>query len=441
MPLEDTAERRQTHGFETLGQGQAVPAPDFLLMLIRHPRPEGQTNHLMVNLDETDGLQLGHGLPVAVRDGTHRLLRRLFEQHVPAIPCRLRQDLILHARLKVNFDLLEPCARTEVCVDPSIEAGPAGDTSRPHLHVNQIPRLLAERPGPFEVFRRVKVAVGWTVVGLNARQIDANDGGILVLVGDIDRPKSRATAQVQDAWARRQRRIEQPVAGAGFRQDFVEEIKPLLFLLITGKRVDTAAVSMIVSPVLFIIRILLGQSLPGAIRQYTYERRGKERGFRVGLLVRGKRNVGRRNSGCRSRIGPGCDRAGEGVVAVRVGSIAAVAVGDVVGMGVIQVVITGRVGALSRLKRGNGGRQGVRIGIVIRIRRMGVHLRTRVATGGAKRRRGGDGVMNKRAKSTADRGRGEASSWRCKSGREVFWGGLGRAWAGGADGTTLASAF
>lgn len=105
--------------------------------------------------------------------------------------------------------------------------------------------VLSHGPGAFEIKGGVEIAVPGNVWRLNRCQVDPNDKGIRIFVGNIDRPNSGATAQIEKTAIAGVRRIDQPIGYSRNGKELMKNVKAVLFLFVARKMVDSFTVTMI----------------------------------------------------------------------------------------------------------------------------------------------------------------------------------------------------
>ena len=170
----------------------------------------------------------------------------MLQGRVPASHSASRFTIfVLNAGPEIDLDLLKPGARPEMLEDSSVETWPTCDTPASHLHVDDIPRILAHGPGRFEVEWGVEIAVLWDIGRLYWRKVNTDYEGIRVFVRNLDAPDTCSTAQVEDLGPGRVWCIEQAILGPCHREQFVEDIETVLFFLVARERVDSFPVAMV----------------------------------------------------------------------------------------------------------------------------------------------------------------------------------------------------
>lgn len=117
---------------------------------------------------------------------------------------------------------------------PTVEAGPAHNATTAQLHVDQIPRILAQRPRALEIKRGVKVAVPRAVQRLYGGEIHTHDKGVGILLGNVNGPDSRAATQVEETTVAGVWRIDQCVGNPCYRDDLMEDVQAILLQVVTG---------------------------------------------------------------------------------------------------------------------------------------------------------------------------------------------------------------
>lgn len=235
--LIDAAEDSQTERLDAFREGQVVPACNLLLLVVMMPRVQRQTHDLMIDLGEASFLQAADGVAGAVGQWAHGSLRGFLQVPVPGGEGGRFQGAIIAAGLEVNLDLLEPGPRTEVGECTAIQARPAHDAATTHLHMDDVPGILAHLPQRLVVKGRVEVAILGAVGRLDGSEVDAHDVRIREFVGDVERPDAGPAAQVHDPGVRRVRGIQQTITVPCFGDDLVEDVEAVLLDFVAGKEI------------------------------------------------------------------------------------------------------------------------------------------------------------------------------------------------------------
>jgi hypothetical protein len=122
--------------------------------------------------------------------------------------------------------------------------------------MNQIPVILAQCPRILKVSRGIKVTIFRAVLGLDIGEVHSGHEAVGIFVGNINSPNSGATAQVQHTRSGGMGCIYQAVANSSFGNNFVEQIKAVLLLVVAWQHINASSVSMICPPVFQVTRVL-----------------------------------------------------------------------------------------------------------------------------------------------------------------------------------------
>lgn len=176
-----------------------LDAPNLLEHRIHSPRPDGDAEHLLLDVLEAG---VFHPLPVEARD-----VDPLAEEGAGLVELGdpLHRSRRAVARVVVAEDPgvvllhLDPAAGPQVLHDLGVEARPVGRGAAEGAAVDVV-EVLRGREGParLEVVD-VEFAVGGDPVRLDRGEVDAVDLGGGEFLGHVDGPDAGAAAEVEDA--------------------------------------------------------------------------------------------------------------------------------------------------------------------------------------------------------------------------------------------------
>ncbi len=240
---------RDGKGRDRLDHLHALHAADLLQLPILGPVADRDLAHVLLDVDEP---RVGHPLAMQMRDvqalPDHRA-RAVDVADPPLTPGGAVDGVVVAVEPALVLLHLHVGAGLEVDEGLAVELGPVSDAAAEGAAVDEV-EGLGEGPLALGVVD-VELAVGRHPGGLDGREVRADHDGGGELVRNLDRPDACAGADVEDAlwgWVSDGSGVQRAVEG--HLEDVVEEVEPVLLLLVVGEEVFPVPEGVIAAPVL-----------------------------------------------------------------------------------------------------------------------------------------------------------------------------------------------